>query len=843
MDKSYNINPEISWECEIKSPDGLHDYTTLATVPGCVHTDLENAGIISDIFYRDNADSVQWIEDCDVIYTGKFNINSTPESPAVVFYGLDCYAEISLNGNFLGKTDNMFIRHTFDIKNCLIKGENELKIHFFSPIKTVENLSSRSAAFTAERLHTRRIQCTYGWDWVGRFVTVGIWRPVEIIDKIPDMLTDDNFGTQNEGIYIYTKSINKFGAQLGLKLRFQNVSGNGTVCVEISSPDGEIVYSKSRKILTTTEEDKADITEIIDISNPKLWFPSGYGKQPIYTLTCKVYDENGICTDERTQSFGIRTVEIIETHDEPHSEWAEIARKIKSYEHLSHWDKNEGSSRFCLLVNGIEIFCQGANWVPCEPFPSKESPEKIKRLVKLAKASGVNMLRVWGGGIFENDEFYSACDREGILVTQDFLMACGHYPEEDEQFLNQLKKEAYTAALALRNHPSLVWWSGDNENAVDGNENMADYQGRKAALCAIGPVLEKFDPNRRFLPSSPYGGVPYASATCGTTHNTQFLGNFFSWVREADNKNLWSGYREYFDRYLDRFTAEQPAIGMPFVSSMKKFMTDEDIFGNDTSMSQYHTKNNPGLGEITLYGYIDRLAKGIFGEYENGKDRVAKMQLLHCEWIRLSMELFRRNAWYSSGILYWMWNDCWPAANGWSIVDYYANPKPAYYSFMRCGKAVIASIVPNDNGKTKVYISYNGTGEKLKGTLTLYRYNIVTGEEDFKTEIDFTQNAGETKIICKVDSIPMTNNTLLLADIKSNINDDRAFTLPPNHCFADMPLNEGKYTVIEETEHSVTIRAQTAIPFILLDRDSKIYNGFGEFMKKDEVKIFEKMDF
>ncbi len=834
------ITPTIGWICDVISPDSLHNYTVPATVPGCVHTDLMNAGVVSDLFWRTEADNIQWIEKCDVIYTGEFRLESIPENPAFVFYGLDCYAKIELNGKFLGKTDNMFIRYTFDVNDCLIVGKNILKVHFYSPVNMVKDKPKRAAAFTAERLYTRRIQCTYGWDWVQRFVTMGIWRPIELVERRADLLTDDELGIKNEGIYIYTKSINSFGAQLSLKLNFQNVSGNGTVKMIITSPNGEAIWQKSRRILATTQPEKADITEIIDVPNPELWYPAGYGKQPIYTLNCYVYSEENICTDERVQHFGIRTVEIIETEDVPNSEWAKLAEKIKGYEHLSYWDKNEGSSRFCLLINGTQIFCQGANWVPCEPFPSNESKEKIERLVKLAKTAGVNMLRVWGGGIFENDAFYDACDREGILVTQDFLMACGNYPEEDPEFLAQLEREAKTAALALRNHPSLVWWSGDNENAVEGDENMAEYKGRKAALCAIGPVLEKLDTDRRFLPSSPYGGSPYASATRGTTHNTQFLGDFFGWVRNADKNGEWNGYREYFDRYLDRFTAEQPAIGMPFVSSLRKFMTDEDIFGDDTSVSEYHTKNNPGLGDITLYGYVDRLAKGIFGEYKDGADRVSKMQMLHCEWIRLSMELFRRNAWYSSGILYWMWNDCWSAANGWSIVDYYSMPKPAFYSFMRCAKPVIASIVPDDNGKTKVYISYNGAGDKLSGEISVYRYNTVTSKEDFKSEIKFVQNAGETQLVFECPSVPMTNDTVLIVDVKSTAGGDRAFSLPAMHRFADVSLDAGKITVISEDEESVTIRAEKATPFAMLDRDGEIYKGFGEFMKAGEIRKFEK---
>ncbi|MBR4959863.1 MAG: hypothetical protein IKY52_03090 [Clostridia bacterium] len=837
---------DIQWTSRIYSPDGAYDYTVPASVPGCIHTDLQKAGILGNLFWRDNAESCQWIENCDMTCTGVFTLEEVPEKAALLFHGLDCYSTVSLNGVKLGETDNMFIPWRFAVDGVLKTGENVITVDFRSPVREVEGLPRRSAAFTAERLYTRRIQCTYGWDWVGRFVTMGIWRPVELVAEEADALAYNRLGTGNEGIYVWTKNVNPFGAQVGVNLRFLDVTGDGWVHLTIAAPDGKVVWAKKRRILSTVDPVFAEITETADIADPKLWYPAGYGDQPLYTLTCEVYNKEEKQIAEKVQTFGIRTVVILETEDAPESDWAKKAKKLKEYDHLVEWDRNEGSSRFCLLVNGVEIFCQGANWVPCEPFPSAETPDKIRRLVALAKAGGVNMLRVWGGGIFENDAFYTACDEAGILVTQDFLMACGTYPEE--MLLGHLRKEALTAGLALRNHPSLVWWSGDNENAVAGDENMAHYSGRKAALEAIGPVLAVIDPERRFLPSSPYGGVPYASGVRGTSHNTQFLGSFFGWVRAAD-ENLaagvtrdekgWSCYREYFDRYLDRFTAEQPAMGMPSVLSLRQFMTDEDIFGDDTYISEYHTKNNPGLGAITLYGYCDRLTKGIFGDYTSGADRVKKMQYLHCEWIRLSMELFRRNAWYSSGILYWMWNDCWPAANGWSIVDYYTMPKPGYFSFRRCAKPVIASVVPDEDGKTVVYLSHNGAGEAAKGHLRLYRYNLVTGAEDFETVVSVNQPAGVTRAVLSVPAVPLDRETVLLADVHTDCGDDRAFSLPPMHRYADMAFDLTAEPVVEFVDGGAKVTAQAAIPFVLFDTED-VYDGLGEFMKAGETQVLIK---
>ena len=492
------------------------------------------------------------------------------------------------------------------------------------------------------------------------------------------------------------------------------------------------------------------------------------------------------------------------------------------------------------MVNGRAVFCQGADWVPPEPFPSEEDPEKTGRLVKLAREAGVNMLRIWGGGVFGSETLYAACDRAGILLTQDFLMACGDYPEEDPSFLEKLRAEAREAARTLRNHPSLVWWSGDNENAVSGDENAENYNGRSSALYAIGPVLESEDPHRRFLPSSPYGGVPYASATRGTAHITQFLGSFFSWVRAGD----FHGYRRYFDRYLSRFTPEQPAIGMPFVSSLLRFMSEEDVFGEDTSISAFHTKNNPSLGEVTLYGYVERLASGIFGAFRDGADRIRKMQLLQCEWIRLSLSLYRRNAWYSSGILYWMWNDCWPAANGWSMVDYYGRPKPAWYAFREAAAPLALSVLPDEDGKTRVYLSFFGAGETAEGSGSLSRCHISDGREDLIAPFSFTARPGEAETVLSLPAVELDSDTVLLADLETPLGRVRAFSLPDGMNYSDMTfaLSGDDFEILSEDRDTILVEGRETCPYVIIDRPDSILSENLFFLKKGERRLIRKKD-
>ena len=814
-----------AWQCRI-TDNGEHTYDIPASVPGCVHTDLQAAGILGDLFWRTENDTCQWVEACDVTYSRTFHAASVEPNTYLTFEGLDVYCSVRLNGICLGEADDMFRPWSFPVDGILKTGENTLEVRFRSPIREVDGLPSRPGAFTTERLYTRRIQCTYGWDWVARFVTMGIWKPVYLETRHADRLRD---------VYVYTKNINPDTAQIAVRASFADITGDAFADFTILDPDGIPVYTRSRRILPTVKG-RCDtvLSFTADIPDARLWYPLGYGEQPLYTLCITVDGE-----EIRRERFGIRTVVIVEAEDAPDSDDARLAKKLKETPQLLEWDRNEGSSRFHLLVNGTRIFCTGANWVPCEPFPSAETDEKLRLLVRRAAEGGYNMLRVWGGGIFEHEAFYAACDEMGVLVTQDFLMACGQYPEEDDAFIEKLKHETEYAAIALRNHPCLAWWSGDNENAVSGDENMAHYSGRRAALEGIAPILDELDPARPFLPSSPYGGTPYASGVRGTTHNTQFLGTFFAWVRGED----LSDYRRVMESYLSRFCAEQPAMGMPYISSLRRFMTDEDIFGDDTTVSEYHTKNNPGLGDITLYGYVDRMARGMLGEYRDGYDRTYKMQVLHCEWIRIMVELYRRHAWYASGMIFWMFNDCWPAANSWSHVDYDGNPKPAFYTFRRTAKPLIASVTEED-GAYCVYVSHRGSAF-VSAAGRLYRYNTVTGEEEelCRTATIRLENESRAIVSIPADTVTLDREWMLIFDLTSDAGDDRSYFLPLSlgqMAFVSPTAEDALYTVTE-TENAFTVTANETIPVLLLDVPYLLSDN-GMFLRRGECVTIHKQE-
>lgn len=673
------------WMLEGNGPDG-DQFKVEASVPGSALNEilkLEENAEYKNIFWRDNADHFLKYENYSYKYTKVFSVDELSEAPVLTFECLDTYCDVFLNGRHLANCDNGHIFHSFDVADKVIKGENKIEIYFYSPITAVAGKRSLNAAFTNERLHTRRMQCTYGWDWTMRFVTVGIGNAyISLCDKKMNI----------KSAYVYTLFADSESAQIGIDAEIRNHTAAGMLTIRVSDKDGNVVYSHQKYV----EEDFVRFSA--DIACPDLWYPMGYGKQPLYTLEI---DVNGNLA-YKTQ-FGIRTVRILELEDKPGTENYDKCVELKKTPFSLHYDKNEKFSGFILVINGVKIMCKGANWVPCEPFTTGNTDKRITEILELAAECGVNMIRVWGGGSFETEHFYNECSRLGILVTQDFLMACGQYPEDEQWFLDQLAREAEHAACLIRNKACLVWWTGDNENAVEGCDTDTNYMGRSSAYKAIAPVLYRLDPHRRFLPSSPYGGKNYASNTAGTTHNTQYLSYFFDNIEQSDLKD----YKEYFKLYNARFIAEEPCFGAVNYDSLKTVMTDEDIFGDDGKMWIYHSKTNPAL-KRELFDYACEFAEKILGKFKNGEDKYFKLKYIQCEWIRVTLERARREKWFCSGLIFWMLNDCWPAASGWALIDYYNKPKAGFYAFKRAAKPVMLSLDKED-GKYKIYLCCDGS--------------------------------------------------------------------------------------------------------------------------------------
>ena len=775
-----------AWHGICIMPDGER-FSMNATVPGSSINDLIHAGMLpGDIFMGMNADKVQEFERCDFEYSASFNAAPADgESCELVFERLDTYCDVYLNDTLLGSCADEHFPHSFDVTGIIRSGSNDVRVYFHSPITMVDDLPRRNGAFTTERMNTRRTQCTYGWDWVARFISCGINGDVALVCRNSDELIVDR-------IYVYTKDIDDDSAGIGVDIEFTTRLPRRIVTVQVRSDEGDIV----RRVQRYVAEDFVRIS--MDIPDPRLWYPLGYGGQPLYTV--EVLDGDTVAASE---VFGIRTVKIMQLPDRPGTVEYEKCLSIKN----PHYDFNEEFSGFILKVNGVKILCKGANWVPSEPFRHGSTDEKVTRTLELSAQMGLNMLRIWGGGTFESSHFYDECTRLGIMVTQDFLMACGQYPEDEEWFIEALKQEAEYAARHIRNKACLMWWSGDNENAVNGCDTDENYMGRRSAHHGIGPVLYKLDPRREFLPSSPYGGKKYASNTVGTTHNTQYLGDD---ILPYMLSGSCADYKEAWKKFRARFIAEEPQLGAISEGSIRRFMTEEDIFGDSDDMWKFHTKSNPALKD-ELFDISAKFAESVLGGFTGKRDRFFKLRYIQYEWVRITMEQLRREMWFQSGVVYWMINDCWPASSGWSIIDYYNKPKDAYYAFRRCAQQVVLSIDKED-GQYRLHVSNQGAAVP-GANISLSIVSANSAKEIFSAEYDIP--AAGTNIVWS-DAAALDEGEFFVAEIECAANSDRTF------------YREGMLDIVPaavdmtcDTEnHTVTVKADTYIHAVELEGDA-----------------------
>lgn len=807
-----------NWEGRYQLPGEL-PVSFKGKVPGCAHIDLLREGEIKDPFLNYQAKDCQFIEQAVFDYTKNFFFDENPEGVTLCFAGLDTYCDIWLNGHLLGFCDNMFLPWKFDVSRELKHGPNCLQVRFYPPAKQVEGYPDLPANFTKERVHIRRMQCTFGWDWVERFVTMGIMGDVELC-RSSDVEIDN--------VYIATTALDAYGAELYLRAEFAAISDENTLCWQIIAPDNKIVWEQRRVIVESYVEERVSLAE------PELWWPNGYGEQPLYTLYMEVCDRENKIVQERDTIFGIRTIRILELQDKEGDDNHRLSKELQKLPQIQEYDWNQEYFGFQVLVNGCLVFCKGANWVPCEPFPSAVTDEKCKELVRLAAEANLNMLRVWGGGLIESEVFYKECDCHGILVIQDFLMACGWYPENQPGFLKTLEKEAEYAAKKIRNHPSLAWWTGDNENSAMGHVELAHYLGRRAANLALAPTIRRVDPYRRLLPSSPYGGKPFASFTSGNAHGTMLLMWQFGQFRESD----LTDYHEIMSTGLARFNSEIPIFGAPAMSSMKRFLTEEHLYDDDCL--HFHTKNNPCgvLEEFPIYDAHKTFAEKLLGTFKDEEDKLMKMRYIQYEWVRYMMELYRRNKGFAGGALFWMYNDCWPS-DSWAMVDYYTNPKAGWYAFKNASRATIGSI--SKKGDNFVVTIINDGQAEVSGVATLSLWNVKEKKARRTESITFTICANQKVCIGeKAWELPETECILVL-EVSSTDNNLPYRTVYFPKRIADLSLSSSRddkaVYMIERGEDYVVLEAAQYVLGVNLDGDYVFEDNYFMMLPGEQRRV------
>ena len=623
-------------------------------VPGCVHLDLIEAKLIPDPFYRDNELKVQWVEREDWEYRREFEVTEAllrKPHLELVAQGLDTFASIYLNGNQVAETNNMFRSHRFDIKQYLQPGLNEILVRFDSPVRRAKALEENfPSKLPGGSPHVRKASYQFGWDWGPRLVTSGIWRPIFIEawegGRISEVEIKQDFVDKNRVI---------------IRARTRVVSDRNQKVALKATVMGKKTFAHSESVSLRAGENLNDKT--LPVANPDLWWPAGMGEQNLYTVRIDLY-RKGRLLDSVEKRIGLRTLAIEQSPDE--------------------WGKS-----FRFVANGIPFFAKGGNWIPADSFPPRVSRQKYERLLRDCREANMNMLRVWGGGIYESPDFYNLCDELGLVVWQDFMFACAMFPGDDA-FLENVRAEAEEVVKALRHHPSIGLWCGNNE-CEEGwfhwgwkeQYQAAAWDDYEKIFHQILPrTVEKFDPSRAYWPSSPHSekiGEPRSDKS----------GDMHYW-------GIWHGqepfaeYRKKFHRFFSEFGFQS----FPLIETVKTFALPEDWNITSPVMEQ-HQKHPEGNRLILLY---------LLDQYRLPKDFESLLwlsQVQQAEGMKIGVEHFRSQMPRVMGSLYWQINDCWPVAS-WAGTDYTGTWKALHYYARRFYNPVL--VAPIDDGKNlKVY--------------------------------------------------------------------------------------------------------------------------------------------
>lgn len=648
-----------------------------AQVPGTVHSDLIRNNLIPNPYYGTKEQQAKFVEEKDWEYItsiGYANEVFTPKHIEMIFEGLDTYAKVFLNGKQILQADNMFLQYKVDVKKHLKKGKNDLKVVFESAVKHGKESAKKTPYILpeGERVFTRKAQYQYGWDWGPRLVTCGIYKNMY-------------FNSWNDfeivSLHHQIKSINDSLAEVYVISEIESDKDSiVTTRINIfeSAPSLDAPYGQSAIFTINLKKGMNKNTFIYQIPNPKQWYCNGQGLPQLYQ--CDFELNNGvelICRDNFT--FALRQIELIK-------------------------EKDKIGETFYFKVNGKPTFMKGANFIPPDNFMANKGFDYYYKIIQKAKEAGINMLRVWGGGLYLDDEFYTACDLEGILVWQDFMFACGMYPG-DEHFLQSVKQEAEQQVTRLRNHPCLALWCGNNENDEgwhnwgwqkqykysdkDSSKIWKDYQ--KVFHRILPDAVKTFDAKTPYVSSSPmFGWGKKESLLRGDSHY---------W-------GVWWGMEPFdvYEKKVGRFMSEYGFQGMPSYFTLKKYSDSGDSLSLSSPYIKAHQKHPTGYQTIQTYMERDYKIPNEFFKY------VYASQLLQRDGMQIAIEAHRRNKPYCMGTLYWQWNDCWPVTS-WSAIDYDQRAKALYYATKKLYANFCISI-NNVEGQYNVYV----VGDSTKNT-------------------------------------------------------------------------------------------------------------------------------
>jgi beta-mannosidase len=667
-----------------------------AEVPGLVQTDLLRNKLIPDPFYRDNESKLQWIGLTDWEYQTEFNVDAATlqrDHVDLYFAGLDTFANVFLNDSEILNANNMFRYWRVSAKDKLRSGKNTLRIVFLSPVKlmlpkvkaepyrlpTVQQVQIVSEEGIATDPYTRKAPYHYGWDWGPRYVTLGIWQPINLI------AWDD---TRIDNFHIRQQKVGKDQAQLAAELEIVAAApADVTLSVQHDGAQGKNLAAGELKAHLELGVNRVSIP--LRIPNPSLWYPTGYGAQPLYRFTATV-TKGKVVEDRAELRTGLRSLELRRQPDK--------------------WGKS-----FEFVVNGIPVFGKGANVIPFDSFSSRVNPDVHRKILQAAKDANMNMVRNWGGGYYETDDYYDICDELGILVWQDFMFGGAMVPG-DPAFQQNVREEVTQQVKRLRDHPSLVIWSGNNE-VETGWRYWGDRQAFKETLTPpqrervwqdyvvlfhdiIKSVVNEYGAPTPYWPSSP-------SANFEDEPGGPRNGDMHYW-------SVWhalepiSKYTEQFPRFMSEYGFQS----FPEMRTVKQFTEPQD-WDIISPVMQVHQKNVGGNERIRTYMLRE------FREPKDFESFLYVSQVLQAEAIKVGAEHLRRQRPRTMGSLYWQLNDCWPVAS-WASVDYYGRWKALHYYARRFYDELLVSPF-EENGAVSVYV----VSDKLQPTPTELRIRVL----------------------------------------------------------------------------------------------------------------------
>jgi len=763
--------------------EGFDDSTWLdVPVPGDVHTALIAAKRIPHPFIDRNEDACRWVEDREwwyrLTFTPEQSRLQTDERLQLVFHGLDTFAALWLNGESLGEHANMFREAVFDITQRLRIGQpNTLAVRFDPPLSRV--VGQDPLGWGAERIHMRKAQFGYGWDWGPRLPTVGIWRPVELRRHRQATL---------RGVHFATLEIDpaRQVALARVQVEIEPLATPGKLSLQVRLiPPG--LDSGTGKGIEQTIESVIDSTAVVylPVEQPVLWWTHDLGQPALYTLEVMLYADEELL-DVWQSPVGIRTLQLDQSPD----------------------PDERGTRFFRFVLNGVPIFAKGADWIPADSFVGVLQEDRYSRLLSMARDANMNMLRLWGGGIYEHDVFYNLCDQLGILIWHDFMFACAPYPETPE-FAAEVTAEAEYQVRRLRNHPSLALWCGNNENQWIHDQRCWDdpHNVVPGALYydKILPVaVSRWDGVTPYWPGSPYGGDDYNSQQDGDVHDWNVWFGMsprrFGEQPQGANTPESVSYKRYAED-MGRFISEFGMHASPVAETLRRVIPPDQLFNHSPSLD-HHNKDNPK-------NKGDNLMLPVTGAPTNLEEMIDFSMITQAEGLKFGIEHFRRRKPHCSGTLFWQLNDCWPVLS-WSVIDYYGFGKAGYYYARRAYAPVLASFKalpdgdPSSMDSIELWVT-NDTLAEVQDTAVVRRRKFDgTILWEHRVDVRLPANCSQRVWVCTAEEAQATPDGYLAVCA------ERGIFSPNRHFFAAIkelqrPKVKLQAEVTAENEHELKV--------------------------------------